>query len=314
FDLRQSRDEGVEHVPRALAVDRRNGKDLAGTEVVELVEVGVARIVNLVRDEHPRLLCVAQQFGDVVIARVDADARVDDEENQIRFADRFIDLTADLDVHWRAWIVGDAAGVKEPEITPGPIGLREVPITRGTGFLGHDGAVVADDAIEERRLADVRPADECDDGDCHVSAVGDRRWAVEDLATCPSPIAHRPSPDSTSMKSYDGCTGIGSSSRTVMNDSSSRKTPLSLMHSAGISARSRSLRPASARRMSAATRRPAVVVVGPKSELVVTMSSKSAPVCSCSAWSSSGMMSDIDTPVTTPMRRPSRRGSSPRPS
>src|SRR6185295_16759316 len=132
-------------------------------------------------------------------ARVDADARVDDEENQIRFADRLTDLTADLDVHWRARIVGDAAGVDEPEMTPGPIGLREVAIARRAGFLGDDGAVVADDAIEERRLADVRPSDECDDGDCHVWAT---RRLGDSATRLPSSCA------STSMKLYDGKTGM----------------------------------------------------------------------------------------------------------
>jgi hypothetical protein len=53
-------------------------------------------------------------------------------------------------------------------------------------------------------------------------------------------------------------------------------------------------------------RRPrAVVVVGPNSEFSATTSLNCAPVASVSDRSKSGMSGAIDTPVTTPMRRPS---------
>ncbi len=67
--------------------------------------------------------------------------------------------------------------------------------------------------------------------------------------------------------------------------------------------------------MSAPTSRPAVVVVGPKSEFSIAISSKRAPVAAASCASSGGMIAaPIAVPVTTPMRRPSRRGSAPSPS
>ena len=61
------------------------------------------------------------------------------------------------------------------------------------------------------------------------------------------------------MKSYEGYTGIGSASRTSTKLVSSRKSPPSLTVSAGMSARSRSVRPARARVMSAPTSSPATV-------------------------------------------------------
>src|SRR5437899_2612403 len=134
-------------------------------------------------------------------------------------------------------------------------------VAGGARFLGDDRAVVADDTVEQRRLADVRAPDEGDDGNGHAASA-----------------RGSPSCERTSMKSYDGYTGMCNCSRSVMNGSSSRKTPLSLMHSAGISARSRSVRSLKARLMSAPTSRPAVVVVGPNSEFSATMSSNEAPV------------------------------------
>src|SRR5215213_7949935 len=107
----------------------------------------------------------------------------------------------------------------------GPIGLRKMPVACCPWLVRDDSAFVADDSIEECRLADVRPANQGDDRNVHATAPARRG----------SPSCTR-----TSAKSYDGKTGTGIDSRRAMNDSSSRNTPLSLIHSAGISARSRS--------------------------------------------------------------------------
>src|SRR5687768_100956 len=129
---------------------------------------------------------------------MDADLRVDDEEGHVRLFDRGRDLTANLAVHWRARIVGQSAGVDEPERPAIPLGTREVAIARRPRFLGDDRAVVADDAVEQRGLADVGAPDERDDRDAH--------------AACGPVSAGSPSWASTSMKSYEGNTGIGSTS------------------------------------------------------------------------------------------------------
>ena len=69
---------------------------------------------------------------------------------EIGLANRFVDLAPDLHVHRHAWIVSDAARVDEPERAPGPIGLGEMAIPRRSGFFRNDGAVVADDSVEQR--------------------------------------------------------------------------------------------------------------------------------------------------------------------
>ena len=63
--------------------------------------------------------------------------------------------------------------------------------------------------------------------------------------------------------------------------------------------------PSSARLMSAPTSNPAVVIVGPKSEFSIGISTNAAPVAVVSCSSSSGISDTIAIPVTTPIRMPS---------
>jgi hypothetical protein len=158
----------VEQVARARAVRRGDRNGVAGAEAVHVVEVRALRVVDLVRDEQPRLAGVAQQIDDARVARVRANLRVGHEDDEIGLADGLHHLLADLDVHRHRRVFDDAAGVDEPERLAVPLGAAEVTVARGARFLADDGGVRAEDAIEERRLADVGPADEGDDGDCHV--------------------------------------------------------------------------------------------------------------------------------------------------
>src|SRR6185369_8737290 len=119
-------------------------------------------------------------------------------------------------------------GVDEPELPPRPLRSREMPVTRGVRFLADDRRVGADDPVEERRLADIRAPDDGHDGTAHRA-----RTTTGSVSFAPI----------TSMKSYDGSTVTGTVARMESSGASSRKSPLSLMVSAGMSARSRSLRP-----------------------------------------------------------------------
>src|SRR5688500_4577780 len=100
---------------------------------------------------------------------MDSVFRVDYEHEKIGLLDCLHHLTLDLDVHRNPWIVGEPAGVHEPELTAVPLGAREMPVARGPGFVAYNGAVVADDAVEQSRFADVRPADKRDNGQVHAA-------------------------------------------------------------------------------------------------------------------------------------------------
>ena len=111
--------------------------------------------------------------------------RVDHQHQKIGFLDRLQHLTLDLEVHRNVRIVGQPAGVDQPELTAVPFGAREMAVARGARLVADDGAVLTDDAVEQRGLADVRTPDERDYGNAHAAtAVG--------------------SFSRTSMKSYDG--------------------------------------------------------------------------------------------------------------
>ena len=134
-------DDDVEQVAGVLAVLRRHRKRVARAELIELVEVRWSRVVHLVRDEEPRLPRLAQHVDHARVARMHARLRVDDEQQQVGFVDRLVDLAADLDVHRHVRIVGQAAGVDEPERAAVPLGSREVAVARGARLLADDGAV-----------------------------------------------------------------------------------------------------------------------------------------------------------------------------
>src|SRR6266542_6826234 len=103
-------------------------------------------------------------------------------------------------------IVGKSACIHEPEIASAPVSFRKVTIASSSCFLADDRVVLPDDAVEQRRLSNIRPANDCNDRNVHA-------------ATRPG------SPASASAKSYDGWTGIGSSFHRSSKRTSSRKTP-----------------------------------------------------------------------------------------
>src|SRR3954469_17251270 len=213
---------------------------------------------------------------------------VDYEHEKIGFIDRLQHLALDLHIHRNVGIVSETSRVDQPELSAVPFGPREVPVASSAGFFADNGAVLSDDAVEERGLPNVGPPNKGDYGQIHAATPTD-------------------SDARTSMKSYDGKTGIGSDARTASRVKSSRKMLSSLIVSAGMSAMSRSWRCASADMMSRPTSSPAVVIVGPHSEFSATISSKRAPLTSESR-SRSGLMSGaIANPVTTPIVWPSRR-------
>ena len=74
------------------------------------------------------------------------------------------------DVHRKLRVLRQAAGIDEPELAALPLGHREMAIARGAGLIADDGLVLADHAVEERRLPHVGTADDGYDWDVHDSS------------------------------------------------------------------------------------------------------------------------------------------------
>ena len=160
----QPRDDLVEQVAGAVAVERRERHRVAEAEPVELDRIEVAaRVVDLVREHDHRLARGAQDRRELLVARRDARPRVDDEEDEVGLVDR------------RARLRGDRGGPNGPvsasstppvstsrNVLAGPVAEELLAVARDAGRLVDDGRAGLRQPVDERRLADVREADDRD--------------------------------------------------------------------------------------------------------------------------------------------------------
>ena len=80
-------DDLVEQVAGAVAVQAGDRDRVAEAELVQLErERLLRRVVDLVRDHEDGLLRLAEDLRDLLVARRDADLRVDDEEDEVGLA------------------------------------------------------------------------------------------------------------------------------------------------------------------------------------------------------------------------------------
>ena len=97
--------------------------------------------------------------------------RVDDKHEQVSLVDCLDHLALYFHIHWQMRIVGQTTGIDEPELTVVPVSARKMPVSRRTRFIAYDCGLVTDNAIEERGLADVGPANKSDYGNVHAATA-----------------------------------------------------------------------------------------------------------------------------------------------
>ncbi len=166
---RQARDDLVEQVAGAVSVQSRERPRLAEPERVEDGRVGVAaRIVDLVREHDHRPLGVAEDDGELLVARRDAGAGIDDEQHQVGLVDRGLRLLGDLGAEHAALDLVDTAGVDEAEPGAGPLAEHLLAVARHARGLVDDGGAALREPVDQGRLADVREADDRD-GACDLA-------------------------------------------------------------------------------------------------------------------------------------------------
>ena len=113
-----------------------------------------------------------------------------DEEDEVGLGDRAARLLGDLLRQRRRVGDVDAAGVDEQEALAGPLADDLLAVARDAGRLVDDGLARAGQPVDERRLADVREADDGDRAEQLVGAHGGawrRRPAVLVQAPEPAP-------------------------------------------------------------------------------------------------------------------------------
>ena len=152
-----------------MTVERRERDRVAEPEAVEFErEIVLRRVVDLVRHEQDGLVRGAQDLRDLLVAGRHAGPRVGDEHDEIRLLDRLAGLGGDRADDRRGVGDVDAAGVDQDEARAGPLADELLPVARHPRRLVDDGGAALRQPVHERRLADVR---EADDGD----GAGERR-------------------------------------------------------------------------------------------------------------------------------------------
>ena len=142
----------------------RHWPRLSQSEVPEGGGVSLgALVVDLVGNEHDRLPGAAQQLDHRLVVVGRAHGGVDDEHHDIGQVDRDLGLLGDAQVDARG-VDLPAASVDEGEPPAGPVRVI------GDAVTGHARDVLdhclppPQDAVDERRLAYVRAAHHCHDG------------------------------------------------------------------------------------------------------------------------------------------------------
>ena len=158
---RQSRDDLVEQVARAVPVERGERHRVAEPEAMELDRLEVApRVVDLVREHDHGLARGAEDRRELLVAGGDACPGVDDEEHQVGLVHRRACLLRDMaPVGARVGLV-HPAGVDEPERDAVPVAEELLAVARDTRGLVDDGGTRLRQPVDEGRLADVREADD----------------------------------------------------------------------------------------------------------------------------------------------------------
>ena len=88
--------------------------------------------------------------------------RVDDEEHEVGLLDRLARLLGHLCPEGPCVFSVDAPGVDQAKRHSVPLAVQLLAVSRDAGRLVHDGSAGLGEPIDERRLADIREADDRD--------------------------------------------------------------------------------------------------------------------------------------------------------
>jgi hypothetical protein len=171
---------------------------VAETGSVELArEPGLAGVVDLVGRHDHRHVAAAQLARELGVPRAQPGAGVHDQHRDVGFVQRDQRLAADLLRHLVLAREVHAAGVDEREADPVPVRLDLLAVARHARLLVHDGLARIGQPVHERRLADVRVADDGDGRSFHLA--------------CSTSFAIRPTTSSTLRPVVSSSTAPGAS-------------------------------------------------------------------------------------------------------
>ena len=159
----QAPDDLVEQVAGAVAVEAGEGPGLPEPELVEHGRFAVApRVVDLVREHDHGALLLAQDHRELLVTGRDSRPRVDDEQHKVGLIDRSECLLGDLVAERASIGLVHPTRVDETEPRARPLAEELLAIARDARGLVDDGRATLREPVDQRRLADVREADDRD--------------------------------------------------------------------------------------------------------------------------------------------------------
>ena len=164
--LGEQRDDVIEQVARAMAVQGRKRRGLADAERIELPDVVVLAVgvVELVHQQKDRLVGALEHAGDRLVLLGDAGAAINDKQDDGGFLGGGERLVADgrgKDVVALERL--DTARVDDGELAAVPVGRVIRAVARDAAGLMDDGVRGLGQAVNERGLAHVGASDDGDD-------------------------------------------------------------------------------------------------------------------------------------------------------
>src|SRR5438552_3717342 len=162
--------QDLEHLGDAAAVLARDAERLAEAEPIEVRQRRLlAAVVHLAGDEDHGLVGLSQQPRDLLVQRRRALARVDDEGDEVGVFHGCQHLAAHaLDERLRRAGI-EAARADHRRLPALELDLAVEAIARHARRVTDERLPASDEAIEQRGLPDVRPADDRDYGAEHTA-------------------------------------------------------------------------------------------------------------------------------------------------
>ena len=136
--------------------------DRQSSAEAELVEFADQRLdvelINLVRHQQHTPVILPQQAGDFLVERRDTFAHINHKQDQRRLGDGVANLLPDVIGEVVVVLDAESAGIDQLEIHVIDVAHRADPVARYTGRGIDDPDHPPRNTIEQRTLADVRPA------------------------------------------------------------------------------------------------------------------------------------------------------------
>ena len=166
------RAQQLEQVDQPLAMLGRQRERLTEAELIGLHPPGLAGVaLGLVGGDDHRRILAAQPARNLFVERGQPLSPVDHEQCDIGFAHRRLGLRAHPPGQAGGVVILEPGGIHHPEFEPEQLALALAPVAGHAGAIIDQRQALADKAIEQRRFADVRAADDGDGGMGHEGAV-----------------------------------------------------------------------------------------------------------------------------------------------